>query len=239
MSKNMKYEEIDHKQVKIIFNDKSLIFQLASKRGYTVLIELLKNYPEHIDIHKSLDKTFGDPNRAHSDLRNTDGFGIFLNEKKGNKRVMQLRIDIEKIFEVYKSHPETEIISTSTFTRNNLSDVDKNKIYKFFNGHCNITGITLHDKIENNQFMKNFQVVNYDHRKPLFKGGKDELENFQILSEIVNREKNKICVSCEVDECNTCALAFPEKNNIIKANNQSINEIISAYSVKKSHETEE
>jgi hypothetical protein len=62
----------------------------------------------------------------------------------------------------------------------------------------------------------------YDHRKPISKGGTDELENWQVLSIFVNAEKNKICNVCNTNTCEKCALAYPEKFDIIQANNQDI-----------------
>ena len=45
-------------------------------------------------------------------------------------------------------------------------------------------------------------------------GGGESIDNFQIISEFVNREKNKICKSCHDAQCEKCVLAYPE--NFIK-----------------------
>ena len=42
------------------------------------------------------------------------------------------------------------------------------------------------------------------------------------ISEYANREKNKICKTCNEEDCSNCALAFPEKNNIIKPSGQNL-----------------
>lgn len=65
-------------------------------------------------------------------------------------------------------------------------------------------------------------IIEYDHRIPLFKGGSNDITNYQIISKLANKEKNKICNGCMVDDCENCALAFPEKTLIILPNKQDL-----------------
>lgn len=79
------------------------------------------------------------------------------------------------------------------------------------------------DKLEydSTTFAKSLMTINYDHGRPKFKGGVDFIDNFQIISEFANREKNKI-YNCHDDQCEKCALAFPEKSNKIYLTDQDI-----------------
>lgn len=212
------------KQVEINYEDKTLRFQLKQKRSFTVLKKLLEAYPDFINIH-SLDSIYHDPNRAHSDLRITNGFANFLVEQRGDKQVMLVKIDIPKLFQFCKP-PRGEFIQLAPMdTRKVLSSKERDEIYKKFEGRCNITGIKVYNEIKGNKFLKSLMLASYDHRRPLSKRGSNELYNWQLLSKLANDEKNKICNTCDGSRCEQCALAYPEKFNIIQANNQDISEL--------------
>lgn len=213
----------NEKKIEITYDNKTLRSQLKVKRSFTVLKKLLEAYPNYINIH-DLDNVLHDPNRAHSDLRIANGFANFLIEKKDKRGVMQVRLDIEKLFKIYRNHNLDEFLMLSPLhLRVNLSKEDKNKMYQMFKGMCNITGIKLYKKIPKGAiFLKHFSLLTYDHRRPLSKGGSNEPYNWQLISKLVNDEKNKICNICEGIKCEECALAYPEKYNIIQPTKQDI-----------------
>lgn len=226
--KNYNFRILDEekKQFEITYNSKTLRFQLKIKRSFTVMKELLCAYPEFINIH-ILDGKLNDPNRAHSDLRIGNGFSNFLIEKRGRQKVMHVKIDVEKLFKYYGHISSDEFISLSLHQyRDSLSEQQKNYIYNKFGGKCNITGIKLHRKLKGVHFFcKSLLCAIYDHRRPVSKGSTDELDNWQLLSVFVNAEKNKICNICNKNDCEKCALAYPEKFSIIRANNQNIGDL--------------
>lgn len=222
---NFRYRIIDEKkkQIEIIYNDKILRVQLKIKRSFTVIKELLRVYPEFFNIHK-LDGILNDPNRAHSDLRIGNGFSNFLIEKRGQNKVMYVKINIEKLFKYYGHIGPDKFISLAIQEyRSELNNQQQNDIYSKFKGRCNITGIGLYRELRDIHFFcKSLVQPTYDHRRPISKGGTNKLENWQLLSIFVNAEKNKICNICNKNTCEECALAYPEKFNIIQANNQDI-----------------
>jgi len=180
-----------------------------------------------MDIHK-LDGTLNDPNRALSDLRNDDGFAYFIESRKNAKRNMEIRLDIEELFDIHKDQ-FGETITLSVGMRQSPSTTLKQQLQVKFKNRCNITGYKLHEHLDKGVFLKNLQLVSYDHRVPLSKDqtrDQNKIENWQILSELVNREKNKLCNSCSVADCDSCALAYPEESNIIIANNQDISSLM-------------
>jgi hypothetical protein len=213
------------RQVEITYGEKKLKFQLKVKRSFTVIKKLLEAYPNFINIH-SLDSILNDPNRAHSDLRIANGFANFLIEKTDKKHVMFVKLDVEKLFKFCRADTKDGLVRLySRHIREGLSEENKKLIYKNFKGRCNITGIKVFDKVKGNKFFKSLMVTTYDHRRPLSKGGSNELFNWQLLSKLANDEKNKICNICDGIKCEQCALAYPEKFNIIQPTGQDISEL--------------
>lgn len=212
-------------QVEMTYGDKTLNFELSVKRSFTVLKKLLEAYPKFINIH-SLDSILNDPNRAESDLKIANGFAHFLKEKRGKKRVIYVKLDVVKLFNVFKGADSNKFLNLSpAYTRSNLTEKEKDGIYQKFNGTCNITGLKVFKKLEGSKFFKHALLATYDHRRPLSKGGSDELSNIQLISQLANDEKNKICNVCDGKKCEQCALAYPEKFDIIIPTGQNIKEI--------------
>ncbi len=209
------------KEVEITYNNKILKFRLRVKRSFTVLKKLLEAYPNFFNIH-GLDNILNDPNRAHSDLRIADGFANFLIEKKDSRGVMQIKINIEKLFEVYKDKDSNEFLQLAGSIRKSLSKKEQEELFRKFKGKCNIMGIKLNKKLDGSYFFKHGLIASYDHRKPVSKGGSNDLSNWQLISRLANDEKNKICNICDGKKCDKCALAYPEKFNIIQFNKQNI-----------------
>lgn len=227
MSIDYSYRVLDEKkkQIEIKYGDRTLKFQLKIKRSFTVLKALLEAYPDIINIH-SLDNILHDPNRAHSDLRLSDGFGGYLIEKRGKRRVMWVKLDVDKLFNKFDTIDPDEFIQLSRLNhRKTLTKEQRDIIFTNFNGRCNITRIKLHRKLSGRHFFKSALLANYDHRVPLSRGGKDELNNMHLISQLANDEKNRICNNCRDGDCRYCALAYPEKYSIIQANGQRIDEL--------------
>jgi hypothetical protein len=226
--KEFSYKILDEKKkrVRITYGDKTLKFQLKIKRSFTVLKELLRAYPNFFNVH-DLDTKLHDPNKAHSDLKLANGFANFIIEKRGSDRSMQAKIDIENLFKYYGHKDSKQYISLSIPEyRGGLTNEIKDIIFEKFNGKCNITGIKLNRKLQGiHYFGKSLVTARYDHRKPVSKNGTEDLENFQLLSDYLNSEKNKICNICAKNNCEVCALAYPEKYDIIQANEQNIKEL--------------
>ena len=213
------------KKVKITYKGKSLTFRLKVKRAFIVLKAILERHPDFLNIHE-LDNIYSDPNRAHSDLRIEDGFANFLIEEKDERRVMLVKLDLDKLFRVYQGYDAKKPICLAPpDMRLNLTASERNRIYAKFSGRCNITGIRVLKKIKDNYFFKHAMIAEYDHRKPLFKGGDNSTDNWQLVSRLANKEKNKICNVCSSEECEHCALAYPERFSTIKANGQNISEL--------------
>lgn len=226
--KNFSYKILDEKEkkVEITYNNKTLRFQLKVKRSFTVLKKLLESYPNYLNIH-DLDNTLHDPNKAHSDLRIANGFANFLLEKTGEKRVMFVKLDVEKLFKYCRTDKPLEYISLSArHGREGISEQLKGEIFKEFKGRCNITGLKVYKKSPKGAiFLKHFLLASYDHRRPLSKRGSNERYNWQLISKLVNDEKNKICNICDGLKCEQCALAYPEKFNIIQPTGQDIKDL--------------
>ena len=221
----MIFRVVRDKTVEIEYKNVKKTFEFKIKRAFTVFLNILKVYPEYMDIH-SLDGVLNDPNRAVSDLKNGDGYAHFIIERRNTKRNLEYIIELDKLFEAFKDYEE---VCLSNSIRLGPSNELKKYLKEKQLSRCNITGIPLHETLSSKTFLKNLQMIQYDHRVPLFKGGDENPnspENWQLLSELVNREKNKLCNICSSIKCSDCALAFPEKSYIIKANEQSIKDII-------------
>ena len=228
---NFSYQVDDDKNKKItfIYNGESLGFKLRIKRSFTVLKAVAKKYPHFLDIHE-LDNILSDPNRAHSDLRNEDGFANFLIENRGANRNMMLKLNVPSLFAVFSSskNKDAHLEIYSIDKREGLLKEEQEKVWALGNGCCNITGLKLYKMKQiksQNLFLKRLLKAEFDHRRPLTKNGSNDISNFQLLSETTNKEKNKICQSCTIAKCEECALAYPEKFHIILGNNQDIKEI--------------
>lgn len=213
------------KEIQITYKGHSLKFRLNIRRSFTVLNKILEAYPNYMNIH-SLDGILNDPNRAHSDLRIADGFANFLLEKKDEHSVMLIKLDLDKLFEIYKEHWEMdEFVILASSLRKNLSKKDQELVYKKFKGRCNLTGFRIYKSLKGKLFFKHALMDAYDHRRPLSKKGTNELNNWQLISKFANDEKNKICNICDGRDCEKCALAYPEKFDIIIPTRQSLKEI--------------
>ncbi len=206
---------------------KTCTFRLNIKRAFTVLCKILEVYPRSLNIHNDLDATFNDPNRAYNDLKHQEGYQPYLIEGRDDRNSMTVALDVEMLCKYCTSQSDIEIYLGVEDQRKNLSNDDQQKIFDSCNGLCNITQIPVQERISMgiDTFCKSLKTVNYDHRRPLFKGGRNTTGNYQIISAFVNREKNKICKLCKDPKCEECALAYPESNNVIYPTRQNILEL--------------
>ena len=168
------YQIIDDKKkiVEINCGSKSCKFLLKKKRAFEVLIKLLDLYPKPLDIHKHL-KQYHDPNRAYNDLKNDEGYMSFLTESRNTKNTMTVQLQIKKLCEHCNTANNDPVYLGVSDQRETLSLQQQQTIVKNCNGICNITKIPLLDKLEydSTTFAKGLMTVNYDHRRPKFRGG--------------------------------------------------------------------
>ena len=208
------------KIVEITFGPETLRLQLRVKRAFTVLLALLKAYPNYLNIH-DLDSTFNDPNRALSSLRLEDGFEPFI-DTESLRNVTHAKLNLDRLFDLINKDSEVITLSPSD-NRINISKDQQLSLFEKFDGRCNITGVKLALEIKRKHtFFKNHLLATFDHRQPLSKGGDNQDHNFQLISRAANQEKNRICNMCKEPKCSICALAHPEKVTRILPTGQDI-----------------
>lgn len=200
----------------------------GSGRGPKTFEIFLKNGKKFLSVHgPELTNLFNDTNKAVNEFMHEKGFAPFMIQKKTESKnglVSSFKLDFKKITSLLDSGGKIDELVRRQPTKQvkELLKVKTNNI-------CQITGFKLQQKKELKEINSNFFItltsINYDHRIPLFKGGNDDPNsdnNWMTISEYANREKNKICKTCNEDDCKDCALAFPEKNNIIKPSGQNL-----------------
>ena len=193
----------DNYVLEITCGVKTCTFRLKIKRAFTVLCKILDAYPKHLDIHRDLDDVFNDLNRAYNDLKNQEGYQPYLSEGKNDRNSMTISLDVEMLCKYCTTKNNIEIYLGVEDQRKNLSTNEQQKVFDACNGLCNITQIPVQERSSMNAdtFCKSLKTVNYDHRRPLFKNGGNGIDNYHIISEFVNREKNKICKLCKEPKC--------------------------------------
>lgn len=212
------------------FNKKNYIIELKGNNRRVKSFEiLLLKYPDFLSIHdNSLVKLFDDPNKAVNEFIHDEGFNGFVIEKKidssKGKKINAFKLDLTKI----TKHLDENGSFGKTTRRQPSKEVVK-KMLERSNQKCEITGYKVFSEKElkekNYSFLSKMLTIVYDHKVPLFKNGSDDpksLDNWQIISWYANNEKNKVCKSCDEKNCDDCALAYPEKNNIIKPTKQNL-----------------
>jgi len=193
---------------------------------------LLESYPNYFNVHDpKITKKYDDSNKAVNELIHDEGFNGFVFEKKntssiGKKnKVKSYKLDLEKICK----HLDRGGSFAKKVRRQPNKKIMKQLLIRS-KSCCEITGYTLFTnknlkKKINNIFLSRMLEIEFDHKVPIFKGGSDDnskLDNWQVLSKYVNKEKNKICTDCYLENCDNCALAYPEKSSVIKPTGQSL-----------------
>ena len=206
-------------------NKKNTICELNIKRAYLALKFILKSFPKYLNSHnRSFERAYGDTNRAISALQKEEGYANFLNERRADNKNKEYLFKMEKFLQIWEGKKVQLItnirVGPSSNVKKQLKINQKNR--------CNISNFLLTEKVEKRSFMSSALKLVYDHRIPLSEQGDsnpNEIDNWQIISEYVNNEKLKLCVSCIKKICSKCALAFPETEETIISNDQNISNI--------------
>jgi len=236
MNFKLKVNHLNNKKISLFeFNYNKKDYKLGfygNNRRVKSFELLLKKYPEYLSIHDSLIVSlFDDPNKAVNEFIHDEGFNGFVLEKKiiskKNKKINAYKLNLDKICK----HLDRDGIFGKQ-TRRQPTKFIQNQLIKRSNGKCAITGYKLFtdSKLKKNKFnfLSKMLTMVFDHRVPIFKGGSDDsksINNWQIISYYVNNEKNKVCKNCYEQNCNDCALAYPEKSKKIKPTNQRLNKL--------------
>ena len=234
-----KYEiiEKDKKKITIFkwhFNKKDYSLEFAGTGRRTHSFGwLLEKYPEYFNVHDELiTKKYKDSNKAVNEFIKDEGFDGFVLEKKiqasNNEKVNSFKLDLPKICK----HIDRDG-KFAKQVRRQPNKVIKSELLKRSMSSCEITGYKLFSKKElkknKTNFMSKMLEIVFDHRVPLFKGGSDDntnLDNWQVLSWYVNNEKNKVCKNCYENNCDDCALAYPENSIKIKPTKQNLKDLL-------------
>jgi len=206
-------------------NKKNTICELNIRRAYLALKFILKSFPKYLNSHnRSFERAYGDTNRAISALQKEEGYANFLNERRADNKNKEYLFKMEKFLQIWEGKKVQLItnirVGPSSNVKKQLKINQKNR--------CNISNFLLTEKVEKRSFMSSALKLVYDHRIPLSEQGDsnpNEIDNWQIISEYVNNEKLKLCVSCIKKTCSKCALAFPETEETIISNDQNISNI--------------
>jgi 5-methylcytosine-specific restriction endonuclease McrA len=124
-------------------------------------------------------------------------------QKNYDRRVRELKdemgFDIESASNNSKHCYRLKSVSrTTSHIRINVTTKIKEELFINYNNQCNFCGDPGTKKIQ------------ADHRIPVIRGGKNNIENLQPLCSHCNIIKRNSCSGCE-DNCQNCSLAYPEK----------------------------
>tara|TARA_B110000483_G_scaffold51474_1_gene63997 strand:- start:1502 stop:2224 length:723 start_codon:yes stop_codon:yes gene_type:complete len=196
---------------------------------------LLKKYPEFMSVHdEDFSSTIKDPNKAMNEFINDEGFKNFVVSRRLNSigtvsTVDHFKLDLNSICK----HLDDNGLFGKIKRRQPTKDLEK-ILLKMYDSKCSITGFKLFKKTYLKEKKINFFItllkLEFDHRIPLFKGGSDDNhnpDNWQLMSEYANKEKNKICKTCDgnIQTCKKCALAFPDKYSKIYPSGQDLKQL--------------
>lgn len=80
--------------------------------------------------------------------------------------------------------------------------------------HCAYCGIKVIYRGEDYDDTEPVSMGLIDHRRPVFQGGNDTIQNLQILCQTCNNIKNSTCRHCPYSfRCDRCEWAYPEKTD--------------------------
>ena len=133
----------------------------------------------------------------------------------------QLGCDIESVYSKELAGHSWRIKSSKLSTPKNreyLSQSDKKKLFKSYNHTCAVCGTKVPPGVRGLQA---------DHKKPLSRGGGNEISNWQPLCHNCNIGKRRACDGCNL-ECQKCSWAFPEivgVKTMIMLKNQVLDEV--------------
>ena len=159
---------------------------------------------------------YGDANKPFSELWTEEGFScIHAEGLQGNRQYVLRPEDHESLF-----NPNAKA------TRSQLSTSDKKKVLLRQKGRCNFCGAILKSSsaISPHTFAKDRVSLEIDHRIPVDRGGKSELNNYQALCHYCNKCKRQMCFICHEKCSPKCALVSPETSNIVLATGEDISD---------------
>ena len=158
---------------------------------------------------------YGDANKPFSELWTEEGFScIYAEGMQGNRQY------------VLKKESHSQLFQTNAkSSRIQLSAQEKDAILSNQNGKCNICGALLKDRVLPHTFAKDRVRLEFDHRKPVDRGGNNAIENCQALCHYCNKCKRQMCFVCKLDRCSQkCALVRPEIQSIVQATMEDISD---------------
>lgn len=224
----------DHKSgYEIVFKDKKIIW-LTKRRTIAGLLLLIKygicseedlvgtnNRLKQIkeilaDKYNSswIKDRYGDANKPFSELWTEEGFAcIHAEGLQGNRKYVLNKEDHELLFN-----------DNSKNIREQISKPDKEIILEQQKYRCNFCGAILKpsNMIKPHTFAKDRVTLEFDHRIPIDRGGKSEIENYQALCHYCNKCKRQMCFVCKKECSEKCALVKPEKSDIVLATGENI-----------------
>jgi hypothetical protein len=213
-------DEVTKKWIVVITVDgEERQFRAYSKRSGQTLELLVKQLEEGVTT-VDMKNTYGiDDNKLFHELKSHCAFDPFMEkqtQRRDGKDVWKL--NLERLWEVSNglSNPIWFGLNDSTNLESFLPELIKRDGFT-----CNISGIPLLEDSKG-KFVRNARTRAIDHRRPQNYQGKDELGNFQLLSEYINLMKKMVCADCTNRKCEECALAFPEKTSIIYPTKEDI-----------------
>jgi len=160
---------------------------------------------------------YGDANKPFSELWTEEGFScIYAEGMQGNRQYVLKKENHAQLFQ-----------PNAKSSRIQLSSQEKDIILSKQKGRCNICGTILKDRIVPHTFAKDRVRLEFDHRKPVDRGGDNALENCQALCHYCNKCKRQMCFVCNLDGCSQeCALVKPETQSIVQATMEDISDRI-------------
>tara|TARA_B100000767_G_scaffold232877_1_gene224987 strand:- start:449 stop:1186 length:738 start_codon:yes stop_codon:yes gene_type:complete len=216
-----------------VFKNTQRILKInGDNRRSTTLRFLLERYPGYLSAHDDeFSSLYDDPNKAINEFIIDEGYAGFIDtkkiiSKKNNSKIDSFKINLDKI------HNHLE--QGNNFKSNNrkpLKNILQEQLISKTHGLCSFTKYKTYTKKEIKSaglnFFSKLLEREFDHRVPLFKGGSNDpskLDNWMIISSLANREKNKVCKSCDGSSinCKTCALAFPESYDLVFPTKQNL-----------------
>lgn len=165
---------------------------------------------------------YGDANKPYSELWNEEGF-TFIDNLKGGRAGRSQKYTLKK-----SDHEKLFTISKKAYRKAPNAE-QKKAIRDRQNGYCNLCESKLMVKadLKHDTYSKDRRREVFDHRKPVERGGKSDLENYQALCFYCNKSKWQICNICNIKDCDeNCALRNPENSKIIAPTSENISDVL-------------
>ena len=178
---------------------------------------LAGKYPEGL-----IKDFYGDANKPFSELWNEEGF-VWIKNPSGQRK---------KRSQSYVLHPEDHakmFDKVHKAFRKAPSTLEIINLQQRWPDRCNLCGakVVADKDLPLNPFSRDRLKRRIDHRIPIEKGGSSDDLNFQLLCFYCNKSKWQVCNICQLQSCSKdCALAFPEKSNVVAPTKEDISDRI-------------